>query len=348
MSDRVNPILIRTDASPKIGTGHLMRCLALAQAHQEIGGSTIFAMARKPPALVERLKLEGMEIAQLSVVPGSPEDAQTTASLAQELGCNRVVVDGYHFGAEYQKILKNSSLILLFIDDYRSANHYYANWVLNQNIHASETLYQNRESCTQLLLGTRYTLLRREFLQWQGWQREIAPKASKILVTLGGGDPDNVTNKVIQALQQIGSEMLEVIIVVGGANPHYEQLQFYCQALRFLVRFVRNATDMPELMAWADIVITAGGSTCWELAFMGLPSLILIVAENQRAIAQRLGEMEVGMNLGWHENISTKDIASAIVQLLEKACVRTKMSQLGRELVDGKGAFRVLSNLGQY
>ncbi|MGD2179780.1 UDP-2,4-diacetamido-2,4,6-trideoxy-beta-L-altropyranose hydrolase [Lusitaniella coriacea] len=345
MSDRANPILIRTDASPQIGTGHLMRCLALAQAHQETGGCTIFAMARKPPALVERLKLDAMEIVPLSVIPGSSEEAKTTASLAQELGCNGVVVDGYHFSAEYQKILTKFGLNLLFIDDCGHASHYYANWILNQNIHANETLYQSRESYTQLLLGTRYTLLRREFRQWQGWQRETIQKASKILVTLGGGDPDNVTGKVIQALQQIGSEMLEVIVVVGGANPHYEQLQFYCQELRFPVRLVRNVTNMPELMAWADIAVTAGGSTCWELAFMGLPSLILIVAENQRAIAQKLEEVKVGVNLGWHENIGIEEIASAIVQLLEKVYIRTKMSQLGRELVDGRGAFRVLSNL---
>jgi UDP-2,4-diacetamido-2,4,6-trideoxy-beta-L-altropyranose hydrolase len=343
LSDRTTSLLIRADASSQMGTGHLMRCLALAQAHQEMGGRIIFAMAIK--TLGERLESEGMEIVYLSVVPGSVEDAKTTANLAQDLGCNWVVVDGYHFSAEYQDILKNTGVKLLFIDDGGHASHYYADWVLNQNIYAREALYPSCETYTQLLLGTRYALLRREFWSWRGWQRKMPQKASKILVTLGGGDPDNVTGKVIQALQQIDSEMLDVTVVVGGANPHYEQLKFACQKLRFPIRFERNVTHMPELMARADVAVTAGGGTCWELAFLGLPSLILIVAENQRAIASKLGEKETAINLGWHENASAEEIARATAHLLERVQTRATMCQLGQELVDGWGAFRVLSNL---
>jgi UDP-2,4-diacetamido-2,4,6-trideoxy-beta-L-altropyranose hydrolase len=335
-------IIIRVDASTNIGTGHLMRCLALAQVWQDTQGQPIFLMANSVFAFEERLKSEGMKVVHLTTAPGSLEDAQETAALAHQFNVSWVVVDGYQFGSEYQKNLKNSGLNLLFIDDYGHAEHYYADFILNQNISADEQLYQHREPYTQLLLGTRYTLLRREFWQWQKWQRNIPPVAKKVLVTLGGADPDNVTLKVIQALQLLAVEELGAVVVVGGSNPHYETLKMAVQDSRFPIRLQRNVTNMPELMAWADIAISAGGSTCWEVAFMRLPSILLILAENQRAIAVELDRQGAIINLGWHQDVAIEQIGLALPELL---CERTKgetMSKKGQKLVDGNGARRVV------
>ena len=335
-------LFFRVDASTEIGTGHVMRCLALAQACIDAGGKAIFAMATQAPELEIRLKSEGIEIVYLSVHRGSTEDAKKTATLARQFDVSWVVVDGYNFGAEYQKVIKNFGLDFLFIDDYGHADYYYADIVLNQNIYAHEELYSNKESYTQLLLGTSYTLLRREFWQWQGWKRKIPSVANKILVTLGGADSDNVTLKVIQGLQLIEIENLEVIVVVGGSNPHYELLQTAIEQSSFVIHLKTNVTNMPELMAWADVAIAAGGSTSWELAFMGLPSLVLILADNQRETAQKLGEMEVAINLGWHENVSFKKISVEAIGLLELSEVRSKMTKLAKKLVDGQGSHKVL------
>lgn len=338
-------LLVRVDASIKIGTGHLMRCMALAQAWQNVGGQAVFAIATQATPLEERLASEGMDVVHLSVEPGSVEDARKTASLARQLGATWVVVDGYHFGAEYQRIIKNGGLRLLFIDDYRHAQHYWADIVLNQNIYAHKGLYLNRSPDTQLLLGMHYVLLRREFCQWQGWTRQISAVALKVLVTLGGSDPDNVALKVIQGLQRVDVPGLEAVVVVGGSNPHYEQLQAAVKASPTPISLERNVTNMPELMAWADVAIGAGGSTTWELAFMGLPSLVLVLADNQRAIAEKLGEMGVAVNLGWHEYVSVAEIAQAMKQLLVSSGMRVKMSRCGRELIDGKGTARILMHL---
>ena len=269
------PLVIRADADSRLGTGHVMRCLALAQAWQDAGGRALFLMAPAPPALKTRLLSEGMEVLALEHGSGSPEDARETAQLARSRGADWVVVDGYHFGADYQRLIKDSGLRLLCIDDYGHAAHYSADLVLNQNINATEELYPSREANTRLLLGTRYVLLRREFWPWRGWRREIPAVARKVLVTLGGGDPDNVTLKVIQALAQVEIEGLEAVVVVGAANPHLQELQAVVKDLPFPIRLESNVTNMPELMAWADVAITAGGSTCWESAFMGLPALRL-------------------------------------------------------------------------
>ncbi|MEH2215297.1 UDP-2,4-diacetamido-2,4,6-trideoxy-beta-L-altropyranose hydrolase [Nostoc sp.] len=338
-------VIIRTDASSQIGTGHLMRCLALAHVWQGIVGEAIFVMATDAAALEARLKSENLKIFHLPMHLHSSEDARETSRLAQQLDAMWVVVDGYYFGSEYQQIIKNSGLNLLFIDDYGHADHYYADLVLNQNISADKDLYSKRELYTQILLGTDYVLLRREFLQWQGWQRSHPLVASKLLITMGGADPDNVTLKIIQALNMLDIDAMEAVVVVGGSNPYYEQLLLASQNSLFPIRLEKNVTNMPKLMAWADVAITAGGSTCWELAFMGLPSLIVTLAENQRASAQKLDEMRVSIYLGWHEDVSAAEIGSAVADLLITAHTRVEMTRRGQELVDGEGSKRVLRHL---
>ena len=146
-------VVFRVDASTQIGTGHVMRCLALAQPRQDTQGQAIFIVANPIPALEERLKSEGMKVIHLAAEPGSLADAKETAALAHQFNASWVLLDGYQFGSEYQQTIKNSGLNLLFIDDYGHAEHYYADFVLNQNISADEQWYQHREPYTKLLLG---------------------------------------------------------------------------------------------------------------------------------------------------------------------------------------------------
>lgn len=337
-------IIIRADASIRIGTGHVMRCLALAQAWQDSGGRAIFAMGMEARALVDRLTSEGMEVVHLSAEPGSPEDAVMTAGIAERMGAGWVVVDGYHFGSDYQRIIKESGLRLLFIDDNGHADHYYADVVLNQNLHANEDLYKNREPYTKLLLGTDYVLLRRDFWPWRGWKREIPDVARKVLVTLGGSDPDNVTLKVIQALQQI--EQLEIVAVIGGSNLHYEELLSGLEG-NGSTDLKKDVKNMPELFAWADLAISSAGTTAWELAFMGVPSLLVILAENQVKVAVQLESQGIAMNLGQHDNLNAPGIIRGVFPLIFDADLRASMAELGRRAVDGFGAARVLDALSE-
>jgi UDP-2,4-diacetamido-2,4,6-trideoxy-beta-L-altropyranose hydrolase len=345
MKSRDMNIVIRADTSAQIGTGHVMRCLALSQRWRDQGGQAIFVLATKSHSLEARLILEGMEVVYLSGEAGSNQDAQQTIDFCQQFSAQWIILDGYHFGASYQKAIKNFGVSLLYFDDNGHADHYYADLILNQNISANIVLYQSREPYTQLLLGTQYVLLRKEFLAWKNWQRVINPIASKILVTLGGSDPDNVTLKVIQALQQVNSDNLEVIVVVGGSSLHYEKLQAEVSESTILIALQRDVSNMPELMAWADIAIAAGGSTIWELAFMGLPSVVITIAENQIAIATELDARNLIVHLGWYQQITLEQVGLAIEELIDKSNQREEMSKKGRELVDGNGANLVASKM---
>jgi UDP-2,4-diacetamido-2,4,6-trideoxy-beta-L-altropyranose hydrolase len=340
-------LVVRADASLQIGTGHIMRCLALAQAWLEEVGQVTFLMALKAPSLEVRLQTEGIDIIHLSVHPASTLDAEQTVLKARSLGTTWIVVDGYHFDTSYQRTIKSAGFKLLVIDDYGHANHYYADLVLNQNAYAHGGLYTHRESYTQLLLGTRYALLRREFWSWQNWQRYIPAIARKILVTLGGSDPNNVTLKVIKALQKITILDLEVVVVVGGSNPHYLQLVEAVQVSEVSIKIVRNTTNMPELIAWADVAVAAGGSTCWELAFMGLPCILIILAENQRAIVEQLEKLDIAINLGWHAKISSDAIADKVIDLINARAIREIQSERSQQLVDGEGCAKVLLQLSE-
>lgn len=340
-----NQIVIRADANTRIGAGHIMRCLALAQAWRQAGGDATFLTVPDSSMLENRLKSEGMTVKHLSARPGSYFDAAETTALAKEINASWVVVDGYQFDGVYQQVLKKSGLSLLFVDDYGHADHYYADLVLNQNIYAHEDLYTNRESYTRLLLSTRYALLRQEFLKWHDRNRKTSEQARKLLVTLGGGDPENVTAKVLEAVEQIKLAGLEVVVVIGGNNPHYGTLQSSIRNNSSDIRLMQNITDMSEMMAWPDIAVSAGGSTCWELAFMGLPAVLLVFADNQEKIASGLDQAGVVINLNRHTEVSVEQVADILLKLIEDYKLRQEMSWRGRELVDGKGSARVVQTL---
>jgi len=332
-------LLLRADVGLRIGAGHVMRCLALAQAWQDAGGCAIFAMASPEGALKGRLEAEGVEVAPLFSQPGSGEDAIETGKLARQRDAGWVVIDGYHFGGPYQRILKEEGLRVLFIDDNGYDDHHYADIVLNQNLHGHEGLYKNREPYTRLLMGTRYVLLRREFSSWRSWKREIPEIAGKVLLTLGGTDEENVTLKIMRALEQLGPPPLEeVAVVVGPGNPHAKALEAAGQESSVPFRLERSAKDMAKLVAWGDLAVSSGGSTCWELAFMGLPSGVVVLAENQAPVAAYLEERGAAINLGWHFSLDTGALARAIDRLRRDRSLRARMSEQGRQVVDGKGS----------
>ena len=341
-------LIIRADGNTRIGSGHVMRCLALAQGWQDKGGRIVLLMGEESASLSERWRREGMEAEVIPAHPGSGKDAMETADFAKGNGANWIVVDGYQFDAGYQRIIKETGLKLLFVDDYGHADHYYADIVLNQNIQAHEGLYKKREPYTRLLLGTDYVLLRGEFLKWREYRREIPEVAKKILITMGGSDPDNCTLKVSEALFLLQLKDICVIAVVGGNNPHYETLKSRINGAPSPIVLERNVTNMPELMAWADVAISAGGSTVWEILFMGLPNLTIIVAENQRDSVEKLELYNATVNLGSKDDLNPDRISREVERLCRDRAGRVKMLDGNRSLVDGGGVERVLSALYTY
>jgi len=334
-------LIVRADAGTKIGTGHLMRCLALAQAWKDAGHKVVFITACQNENLLRRLHEEGFDTRPLTDPhPDSGDWTYTKDVLAAHPGA-WVVLDGYHFDEVYQQQVKEIGHRLLAIDDMAHLKHYYADIILNQNLHAEQLQY-SCEPYARLLLGTRYVLLRREFLVWKDWKREVPEIARRVLVTLGGADPENHTLKVIQALDKVEVTSLEATVIIGASNPHAEELEAGARQSRIHIQLVRDASNMPELVAWADVAIASAGTTCWELAWMGVPAALLTLADNQRRVAEELSRVGAATSLGRAHRVETPELLGKLVTFLNDNDGRAAIAEHAKALVDGEGVSRLL------
>ena len=334
-------VIIRADAAPIIGAGHLMRSLALAQALKTGGYDATFITFCESKTLYQRLLDEGFQVITLEDHHPNPADWQTTSDVLQSYPDAWLVLDGYHFDSAYQRRIKEGGHRLFVIDDTAHLDRYHGDIVLNQNLNAERKGY-SAEPFTRFLLGPRYALLRQEFLSRLDTKNSIPRIATKVLVTLGGGDDKNQTLRVIRAMQAMEIAGLEAVAVVGAANPHRSALESEANQSKIPIRLTYNAGNMPELMEWADLAVCAGGTTCWELAFMGVPALVIILADNQQANAKALEAEGVAVNLGWYSRLFREKIAQKLFEIATHENIRTQMSRRGRFLVDGKGIERIL------
>jgi len=335
-------LILRADGGPGIGGGHVMRCLALAQAWSETGGRAAFCAAMLAPSLQQRLVDEGFGCIAVEADAGSAGDAEATVAAAKSLGARVVVVDGYRFPLEFHRRLRAAGLRIAALDDNGEIGTCIADLVINHNRHASPALYPERNDRTRLLLGTEYALLRREFRYWQGPPRVFPAAPRQVLVTLGAADPHNVTADVIASLGPALAAATEIVVAVGGGNPHADAIAARA-AQQSNCRVVRDpGVDMPRLMAAADLAVCAGGGTMWEMACMGVPFIPIAIAGNQR-------QAVVAMARDAYPAIDgatvARDLPAAAVALAADAGRREALSRRGRQLVDGRGAERVCAAL---
>ncbi|MBN1615180.1 MAG: UDP-2,4-diacetamido-2,4,6-trideoxy-beta-L-altropyranose hydrolase [Deltaproteobacteria bacterium] len=343
----LNNFLLRADATTEMGTGHIMRCLALA--HGLIGqGKEVTLLGRcTHEGLRDRIETSGVRFIAIDRPHPDPADLQRTIEIVSELRIHWVILDGYHFDVNFHRTIRKTGCRLLVVDDSSNLAAYQADILLNQNITARQELYAG-SSINTFLLGLKYVLLRPEFLRKRQWLRELPEVAHKVLVTMGGADPDNATLKVIQALQRVNGIELESRVVVGFTNPHLKTLRNAVEKSPCNIDFFVNVQDMSDQMAWADLAVAAAGSTCWELAFMGLPTCTIVIAKNQWPVAERLHEEGFSLNLGWYHSFDLDHCAKTIGDLATDLGKRTFMSRRGRQLVDGKGVQAVITALRKF
>jgi len=337
-------LLIRADADASIGWGHVMRCLALAQAWNKAGGVATFATHGVDGAILDRLSAERIGMLEITPNAGSKDDASETLGHAVRMRADWIVVDGYMFGREYRTLLRDSGARLCYIDDL-GGDCESADVVLNQNLHAAESLYQDRQPRTVLLLGSRYVLLRREFREWLDWRRDIAPVGRKLLITMGGSDQSAATLRVLESLLLVRSPECEVTVLLGTGGSQRQALETARSKLGWQVEINTASPNMAELMAGTDLAVSGAGSTSWELAFMQVPAVLVPLAANQEPIAHELAKAGVSINLGRNEEVSPADIARVIETLAFSVEDRSRMAVRGRAIVDGRGAERVVARL---
>jgi len=346
-STKQYPILLfRADASEEIGIGHIMRCLALAQTFQVMGCEIIFLCWQIPEKLEKLLHQENIGVVIFAGDhAGSTEDARITARAARALQVDWIIADGYGFDGPYQKIIKEHHLNLMVLDDYGHADHYAADIILNPGIHPDPDVYLHREPSAQLLLGPQYFPLRREFLETCRCPKLISAEGSKVLVTLGGADPNQTTLKVIESLKEMDN-LLQICVVVGPSYANPGQLSVIIDRRPILL--LQNQDSMAALMSWADIGISAGGVTLAEMAYLGLPTIVIQTAENQAACKYYDTKYGTSVYLGDAETVTKDQILDSVMLLYGDSWRRQKMRENGWNLIDGNGGRRVYEALMQH
>jgi UDP-2,4-diacetamido-2,4,6-trideoxy-beta-L-altropyranose hydrolase len=337
-------LCIRADASAEIGAGHVMRCLALAQAWQKTGGSAIFALAAGTE-LESRIRSEGAEVTRIHAQPGSREDADQTASLCTRMQAEWLVLDGYHFSVDYRRSMRSASPYLLLMDDGAECQPSECDVVLNPDPDAAAGMYSQRDTSTELLLGPRYALLRREFLEFHNERSDIAETAKRVLVTLGGGDHHNVTLQVVEAMQDLNDLELDITVVIGPSYEHRESLQAAIAESARGATLLWNVANMPELMARSDLAITAGGGTCSELAFMKVPMFLITMAKNHERAVDAYARAGAAFNAGWFSSLERSALAACLRRVICDPELRRKLMENAARMVDGKGPARVVETM---
>jgi UDP-2,4-diacetamido-2,4,6-trideoxy-beta-L-altropyranose hydrolase len=333
-------IVFRVDSSTQIGLGHLMRCLALADVLKQDGcnvtflcraleGNSIEAIEHSVIVLDKNDDFRSDDIYVNSLGATQEQDANQTIKMMPK-SIDLLVVDSYALGQEWHQRLRPHTRKILVIDDLAD-RQFDCDILLNQNLGVEPVAYEGKvpKDCT-LLLGCNYALLRQEFSDTRAKsleKRRRTNKVENILVSLGGGDVDNLTFDI---LQQIDSRF-NVVVVLGKASAHVEAIQAYAKDKT--IEVIVDSNNMAEIMLNADIAIGAGGSTSWERCCLGLPTLLYVLADNQRWVASQLEDLGAV--------IVIENLKMDLQLLVESPELINTMSNKSRSICDGLGCKRV-------
>lgn len=354
-------IAFRVDASNEIGTGHFMRCLTLAAGLKQRGAQSRFVSRHMPEYLRDMLNTKGHEFVPLNSIPSEKtaddgsyarwlgvsqaQDATDTSHALSDQSWDWLVVDHYALDARWETVLRNAVKRILVIDDIADRVHD-CDVLLDQNFYADmNARYTGKvPSHCQLLLGPRYALLREEFRHLREQVNPRTGTIKRVLIFFGGVDADNCTGRAIEALVNICVPGLLVDVVIGAQHPCREQIESQC-ALHGFVCHVQTSR-MAELMVAADLAVGAGGSACWERCCLGLPGLIIALADNQIEIGKALDLFGASIYLGSLEITSAPLISRTIIELVNHQTRLAALSEKSYSLVDGQGIDRVCQSLG--
>jgi UDP-2,4-diacetamido-2,4,6-trideoxy-beta-L-altropyranose hydrolase len=269
-------LVFRPELSPEIGTGHLMRCWALAQACLAQGSEALFTLHRCPYSLQARLSQPGIDITELN----QPSNTDELAAAVARFGAEAVVLDGYGIDSGYRRAVAALGLPVLAVDDGNLAFPLHADIVLNSSPAARGEDYALSAPAARLLLGPAFAPLRGEFLE-PGMVAERPGSGNRVLVTFGGSDPAGLTLPVSLALLERLPAEAGLDIVVGAAHAAPAPLEQMAATWAARITLHRNTSQMAALMAASRLAVSAAGSTLWELASLAVPSVGVVVADNQ-------------------------------------------------------------------
>jgi UDP-2,4-diacetamido-2,4,6-trideoxy-beta-L-altropyranose hydrolase len=337
-------IIFRTDAADFIGTGHIMRCLVLAEALRDKKQECQFITRAHPTDLVDYLRSKDWPVHVLPQIKNPPpikrsedwlltpweNDARETQAVLKEIDStiDALVVDHYGIPKEWESALRPMVKKICVIDDLPKRKHD-CDIFLNQNFHPDMherhkvLLPQNCE----MFLGPKYALLRQEFRFWQTKRRIREGPVRRILIFFGGTDPTGETLKTLKAIDSVVIPAnYQLMVMVGIKNAQKKEISDLASR-HSNWHISDNVSRISDLLASTDLAIGAGGVSTWERAYMGLPSLLISVAENQVMAVEHLGNKKIAINLGYHTDVDAGKMTQALISLIENPSRLKQMSE---------------------
>lgn len=358
-------IVFRVDASIEMGTGHLMRCVTLATEMQRRGANCHFVCRGHAAAFTERIDAVRCEVTLLpfyseikpEAVDGPAHaswlgvdwhlDAEQTAKVVSDPHPDWLVVDHYALDARWERQLRPFCRRIMVIDDLADRPHD-CDLLLDQNLGRTFADYSALVpgSCT-ILTGPQYALLRPDFaaLRRYSLARRQHPRLERLLITMGGVDKDNATGRVLDALRENPLPAdCNIVVVMGRQAPWLDQVREQAATMPWSTQVIVDVHEMASLMADSDLAIGAAGSSSWERCCLGVPSLLLVVADNQRNVAALLDQADAVRMLQLDADLPTQ-LACLINEMSQSEVCLRQLSDSARAITDGKGTQRVADEL---
>jgi UDP-2,4-diacetamido-2,4,6-trideoxy-beta-L-altropyranose hydrolase len=328
--------VLRADASDLIGVGHVMRSLALGEALLDAGFDVVLASVDLPAGMRREADKCGVTVVDLQCVPFGADDAIATLALNGAV----LVTDGYKFEREFFEILENQATHFAVIDDNIETKALAPSVVINQNPHAVAEMYAHLLGEPQLLLGLQYALLRREVRE--AAKQLINPVAGKVFVAMGGSDFLKLTSPIVDGLKDLD---IEICVAIGPTNGQRQQIEETVKSIP-RARVIAQVDYITEL-ASSSLAILAAGSSLWEAAALSVPSIGLIVADNQVNASMGSENLGISVSLDLRNGPNIEIVVTAAIKLLTVPNdALTKMRTTTRREVDEFGSMRVLQVIG--
>jgi len=337
--------VFRCDASRQLGSGHVVRCLALADALAEAGWTCIFATT---PGTRNAVPLLANSSHRLLELTGANDEL---VQLVQELpeGCHLLIVDHYQRDVQFEAGARPWADRILAIDDLADRQHE-CDLLLDPTVGRRRKDYETLvPSHCALLLGPAYALLRPQFLAARSaalTRRAERHSVGRILVSLGGGDTLQIVTKVLRGIQLSRVEP-EIDVVLGSVTPASDEFAVLIQRNGAKITVHGAVDDMASLMLRADLAIGAAGTTAWERCALGLPSIVLQIADNQRLVGDTLARSGAALFLGRQEDVTEAQLAECVDELATNETALAAMAQRAAGVCDGRGVQRAMLALLQ-
>jgi UDP-2,4-diacetamido-2,4,6-trideoxy-beta-L-altropyranose hydrolase len=347
-------VIFRVDASLQMGTGHVMRCLTLAQALKKNGWNAEFICRKHEGNIIDKVYSSGFIVHEIEEFEEADidnklahshwlgatqqQDASACIDILKHNQTDWLIVDHYALDEDWQKRLKFCYKKLMVIDDLADRRHQ-CDVLLDQTFGRQQKDYSELipKDC-QILLGSQHALLRPEFAKWRPYSLERRRKSEfkQLFINMGGVDVDNVTEEILDELKKCNlPNDLKITVVMGSSAPHLESVKSKAITLPYKTEVKVDVGNMAEIMANSDIAIGAAGSTTWERCCLGLPTIQIVLAKNQVNIARALAKNNAIRFLQ-----DTRELSRVILNV---EYWMADVSNVAFQVSDGLGLKRVLS-----